>query len=155
MDASPGFFRRGTGLFTLWPVLFVLWPVLFVLEGLAAQDHRWSVMVDLAHLELFHGVGRGGHRHDDSPVIAGVIGVNVLQLLHKIRQHGGHPDAPLVSSLYASLDKVDQSRQMNLSVPGEQIKRISLKKVRKWAIIPQISAMVRTLIASRSRSIAD
>ena len=122
MDASPGFCRRGTGLFILWPVLFVLWPVLFVLEGLAAQDHRWSVMVDFPHLELLHGVGRGGHRHHQPPVIAGVIGVNVLQLLHKIRQHGGHPDAPLVSSLYASLDKVDQSRQMNLSVPGEQIK---------------------------------
>ena len=106
MDASPGFSRRGTGmfilwpvLFVLWPVLFVLWPVLFVLEGLAAQNHRWSVMVDLAHLELFHGVGRGGHRHDDSPVIAGVIGVNVLQLLDKIRQHGGHPGNPLPSSL--------------------------------------------------------
>ena len=96
--------------------------LLILVRKPSAQDHRWSVMVDLAHLELFHGVGRGGHRHDDSPVIAGVIGVNVLQLLHKIRQHGGHPDAPLVSSLYASLDKVDQSRQMNLSVPGEQIK---------------------------------
>jgi hypothetical protein len=45
--------------------------------------------------------------------------------------------------------------RMNLSVPGEQIKRISLKKVRKWAIITQISAMVRTMIASQSRSIAD
>ena len=27
------------------------------------------------------------HRHHQPPVIAGVIGVNVLQLLHKIRQH--------------------------------------------------------------------
>src|SRR5208337_1805838 len=137
MDASPGFFRRGTGLFTLWPVLFilgpvlfvlwpvlfVLWPVLFVLEGLAAQDHRWSVMVDLAHLELFHGVGRGGHRHDDSPVIAGVIGVNVLQLLDKIRQHGGHPGTPLPSSLRRRLwtESISPARK-NLSPPGDQIK---------------------------------
>src|SRR5208337_2370506 len=87
MDASPGFCRRGTG-------LFILWPVLFVLEGLAAQDHRWSVMVDLSHLELLHGVGRGGNRHDDTPVTE-VMGVNVLQLLHKFRQHGGHRGTPL------------------------------------------------------------
>jgi len=92
MDASPGFHRAGPG-------LFFRWPGLFLLEGLAAQDHRWSVVVDLAHLELFHGVGRGGHRHDDTPVIAGVMGVNVLQLLHEFRQHGGHPGTPLVSSL--------------------------------------------------------
>ena len=41
-------------------------------------------MVNFPHLELFYGVGRGGHRHHQSPVIAGMIGVNVLQLLHKI-----------------------------------------------------------------------
>src|SRR5271157_1223981 len=92
MDVSPGFSRRGPG-------LFLLWPGLFVLEGLAAQDHRWSVMVDLAHLELFYGVGRGGYRDHQPPVIAGVIGVNVLQLLDKIRQHSGHPGTPLVSCL--------------------------------------------------------
>ena len=92
MDASPSFSRRGPG-------LFFLWPGLFVLEGLAVQDQRGSVVVDFPHLELFYGVGRGGHRHDDTPVIAGVIGVNVLQLLDKIRQHSGHPGTPLVSSL--------------------------------------------------------
>src|SRR5271166_6419190 len=98
MDASPGFFRRGPGLFILWPGLFILWPGLFILEGLAVQDHRWSVVVDLSHLELLHGVGRGGNRHDDMPVTE-VMGVNVLQLLHKFRQHGGHPGTPLPSSL--------------------------------------------------------
>jgi len=45
-------------------------------------------MVDYSHLELFHGLGRGGHRHDDTPVTVEVMGVNVLQLLHKFRQHG-------------------------------------------------------------------
>jgi len=92
MDASPGFFRRGPGLFILWPGLFILWPGLFILEGLAVQDHRGSVMVDLSHLELLHGVGRGGNRHDDAPVTVEVevMGVNVLQVLHKLRQHGGH-----------------------------------------------------------------
>ena len=47
-------------------------------------------MVDFPHLELFYGVGRGGHRHDDSPVIVEVMCVNVLQMLHEFRQHGGH-----------------------------------------------------------------
>jgi len=118
MDASSGFSRKGPGwfilwlgLFVLWPGLFILWPGLFILEGPAVQDHRGSVLVDFPHLELFYGVGRGGYRHHQPPVIAGVIGVNVLQLLHKIRQHGGHPDTPLVSSLWAFLDRVDQSRQ--------------------------------------------
>jgi hypothetical protein len=55
--------------------------------------------VYLSHLELFHGVGRGGHRHDDTPSIEGVMGVNILQMVHEFHQHGGHPDTPLVSSL--------------------------------------------------------
>src|SRR5271157_2314685 len=114
MDASPGFCRRGTGLFILWPVLFVLWPGLFILEGLAVQDHRGSVMVDLSHLELLYGVGRGGNRHDDTPVTE-VMGVNVLQLLHKFRQHGGHRGTPLVSSLSGRLsEEVDQSSRKKL-----------------------------------------
>jgi len=78
MDASPCFFRLGSGLFILVPGLFRLGSGFFVLEGLAVQDYRGSVMVDLPHLELFHGVERGGHRHDDSRVIAGTIGVNIL-----------------------------------------------------------------------------
>jgi hypothetical protein len=56
-------------------------------------------MVDFPHLELFYGVGRGGHRHDDTPVIVEVMCVNVLQVLHEFRQHGGHRGNPLVSSL--------------------------------------------------------
>ena len=92
MDASPGFFRRVSG-------LFILMPGFFLLEGLAAQDYRWSVMVDLAYLELFHGVGRGGHRHDDTPVTVEVMGVNVLQVLHELRQHGRHLGIPFPSSL--------------------------------------------------------
>ena len=149
MDASPGFSRRGSG-------LFFLWPGFFILEGLAVQDQRGSVVVDFPHLELFYGVGRGGHSHHQPPVIAGVIGVNVLQLLYKIRQHGKHPGNPLVSSVRGRLwtESISPARK-NLSTVGDQIKRISIKNVRMWAIIPQISAMVRTLIASRSRSIAD
>src|SRR5271157_4554435 len=92
MDASPGFYRRG-------PCLFILRRGLFILEGLAVQDHRGSVMVDLSHLELLHGVGRGGNRHDDTPVTVEVMGVNVLQVLHEFRQHGGHLGTPLPSSL--------------------------------------------------------
>jgi hypothetical protein len=90
MDASPGFFRRGAGLFILWAGLFILWaglfilwPGLFILKGLTVQDHRGSVVVYLSHLELFHGVGRGGHRHDDTPSIEGVMGVNILQMVHE------------------------------------------------------------------------
>jgi hypothetical protein len=85
-----------------------------------------------------------------------VIGVNVLQLLDKIRQHGKHTGNPLVSSVRGRLwtESISPARK-NLSTVGDQIKRISIKNVRMWAIIPQISAMVRTLIASRSRSIAD
>src|SRR5208283_5510734 len=88
------------------------------------QDHRGSIMVDLSHLELFHGVGRGGHRHDDWPVIAGVMDVNVLQQLYKIRQHSGHPGTPLVSSLRRRLwtESISPARK-NLSAVGDQIKR--------------------------------
>jgi len=72
-------------------------------------------MVDYSHLELFHGLGRGGHRHDDTPVTVEVMGVNVLQLLHKFRQHGGHRGTPLVSSLSGRLsEEVDQSNQKKL-----------------------------------------
>src|SRR5271166_1670485 len=66
MDAGHGFFRRRDG-------LFLLWPVLFILKGLTVQDHRGSVLVHLSHLELFNGVGRGGHRHDDTRAIVGVM----------------------------------------------------------------------------------
>jgi len=118
MDASPGSYRRWTGLFILMPCLFVLWPSLFILEGLAIQDHRGSFMVDYSHLELFHGVGRGAHRHDDRPVTVEVMGVNVLQLLHKFRQHGGNRGTPLVSSLSGRLsEEVDQSNQKTLALP--------------------------------------
>ena len=127
MDASPGFFRRVSG-------LFILMPGFFLLEGLAAQDYRWSVMVDLAYLELFHGVGRGGHRHDDTPVIAGVMGVNVLQLLHKFRQHGGHPSTPLVSSLRRRLwtESISPARR-TLGRLGTKSSEI---RVKKRTIIP-------------------
>jgi len=77
-------------LFIQWRGLFILWPVLFILKGLTVQDHRGPVVVYLSHLELFHGVGRGGHRHDDAPAIERVVGVNVLQVLHEFCQHGGH-----------------------------------------------------------------
>ena len=73
MDASPGFFRRRRGLFILWRGLFILWRGLFILwrglfilKGMTVQDHRGSVMVHFSHLELLHGVGRGGHRHDNA-----------------------------------------------------------------------------------------
>src|SRR5271157_2365078 len=99
MDASPGFFRGRRGLFILWRGLFILWPVLFILKGLAVQDQSGSVLMNLSHLELLHGVGRGGHRHDDTPVIAGVMDVNILQMVHEFHQHSGHPGAPLVSSV--------------------------------------------------------
>ena len=94
MDASPGFFRRGPG-------LFILWPGLFILEGLAVQDHRGSVMVDLSHLELLHGVGRGGNRHDDAPV--------TLVFLSRRLSLG-------------CLDEVDQTHQGTLAPLGDQIK---------------------------------
>ena len=78
-------------------------------------------MVDYSHLELFHSVGRGAHRHDDTPVIVEVMGVNVLQLLHKFRQHGGHRGTLLVSSLSGRLsEEVDQSSQKNFSAVGNQ-----------------------------------
>ena len=128
MDASQGFSRRRPG-------LFILWPGLFILEGPAVQDHRGSVMVDFPHLELFYGVGRGGNCHHQPPVIAGVISVNVLQLLHKIRQHGGHPDTPLVSCrLFGRFwtESISPDKK-NLSLPGNKSSEFRL---RKRAIIP-------------------
>jgi len=153
MNASPGFFRRGTGLFILWPGLFILWPGFFILEGLAVQNHRWSVMVDFPHLELFHGVGRGGHRHHLPPVTVEVMGVNILQVSHEFRQHGGHLWFSLPSSLPRRVwTKSISPDRKNLVHVGNRSTEI---RVKKRAIIPQISAMVKTLIASRSRSIAD
>ena len=82
-------------------------------------------MVDYSHLELFHGLGRGGHRHDDTPVTVEVMGVNVLQLLHKFRQHGGHRGTPLVSSLSGRLsEEVDQT----LAPLGTKASEDSMKK---------------------------
>jgi hypothetical protein len=54
--------------------------------------------MDFPDLELFHGVGRGGHRDHQPPVITRVMGVNVLQVVHEIRHQMGHPGAPLDSS---------------------------------------------------------
>ena len=71
------------GWFILWRGWFILWRGFFILKGLTVQDHRGSVMAHLSHLELFHGVGGGGHRHDDTPVIEGVMGVNILQMVHE------------------------------------------------------------------------
>src|SRR5271157_2171329 len=99
MDASLGFFILWPGFFILWPGFFILWPGFFILKGLAVQDHRGSVMVYLSHLELFHGLGCGGHRHNDTTVIVGVMGVNVLQMVYEFHHHGGHPGTPFVSSL--------------------------------------------------------
>src|SRR5271157_3999174 len=99
MEASPGFFRRRRSLFILWRGLLILWRGFFILKGLTAQDHRRSVLVHLSHLKLFHGVGRGGHRHDDTRAIVGVMDVNVMQMVHEFHQHGRHLGAPLVSSL--------------------------------------------------------
>jgi len=150
MNASPGFFRRGTGLFILWPGLFILWPGFFILEGLAVQNHRGSVMVDFPHLKLFHGVGRGGHRHDDTPVTVEVMGVNILQVSHEFRQHGGHLWFSLPSSLPRRVwTKSISPDRKNLVHVGNKSTEI---RVKKRAIIPQISAMGRTLRASRSRS---
>ena len=99
-------------------------------------------MVDYSHLELFHDVGRGAHRHDDTPVTVEVMGVNVLQLLHKFRQHGGNRGTPLVSSLSGRLsEEVDQSNQKTLEPLGTKASEDSMKK----ADVPRSSAMVKVL----------
>jgi hypothetical protein len=86
-------------------------------------------MVYFSHLELFHGVGRGGHRHDDTRTIVGVMGVNILQMVHEFHQHGGHPGTPLVSSL-PGLAGDSRSVQPGSTIAplGEQIKLNPIKK---------------------------
>ena len=78
-------------------------------------------MVDLPHLELFQGVGRGGHSHDDSPVMVGVTSVNFLQMMHQVRPHGGHCWYSVASSLSRRLfEEVNQSSEhRNHSDPGD------------------------------------
>ena len=71
-------------------------------------------------------------------------------------------DILVLLSRRLSVDVAGGSRSLQpggtLGSVEEQIKRISIKKaalIKKVGNHPQISAMVKTLIASRSRSIAD
>ena len=82
MDVSPGFSRRGTGLFILMPSC----------SSCACSSWRgwqyrttegpswWTTLT--SNCSMVWGVV--GTATINTPVIAGVIGVNVLQLLHKI-----------------------------------------------------------------------
>jgi hypothetical protein len=79
-------------------------------------------MADLSDLELFQRMGCGGHRHDDLCVIAGVMGVCVMQMLHQFREHGGHRVPPFASSLPGRLWSMSMRPDMGNDSAHTQIR---------------------------------
>ena len=107
--------------------------------------------MDYSHLELFHGLGRGGHRHDDTPVTVEVMGVNVR---NRCTSSVSMVDIVVLLSCRLSgrlSEEVDQSSQKTLRPLGTKSSEIR-EKVGQSS---PVSAMVKTLIASWFRSIAD